>query len=355
MLLALTGPSPFTGQATQMGAETYLDEIGWTINGRKLEIIIEDEAGDAAVALAKAKKLVESDKVDVVLGPTFDTSAGSVLPYLKTAKIPNVVFSSRSDQTMASGKGNSWVPAGLEKGATYYGGVYAYDKAGFRTITVIHDDYSAGEDYTQGFINAFEKKGGKMIQRQRSPLGTMDYAPYLSSMQKADAVVFWFVPDEGPRFVSQYATYGLKMPLFMASTIGGPEPMLKDFGDAALGTLGVALENTEIDSPANKKFVDEFRKKYHQYPGDHEYYQGYIAMQLYAEAVKATQGDTSVAAINSAMAKLKVNTPAGVISFTPDGVAVGDQYIVKLSKSGDRYYWAPIETYSQVVYNVPQD
>jgi len=102
-----------------------------------------------------------------------------------------------------------------------------------------------------------------------------------------------------------------------------------------------------------RRFVDAYVKKYGYYPATLGA-SGYAATTAFLEAVKATGGDTSPEAIINALHRIKVDTPLGTISYTPEGLAIGDKYIVELIWVGERLDWEPVYKYSQIVLDVPE-
>jgi ABC-type branched-subunit amino acid transport system substrate-binding protein len=105
-----------------------------------------------------------------------------------------------------------------------------------------------------------------------------------------------------------------------------------------------------LDNPVNKKFADDYFKKWKVYPVT-DAWGGYTAVTLFLEAVKATNGDTSPAAIKEAMQKITIDTPSGKYKMSAESngfIGTGDLHIVKSVKIGDRYTWQPVYAYSQV-------
>jgi ABC-type branched-subunit amino acid transport system substrate-binding protein len=81
---------------------------------------------------------------------------------------------------------------------------------------------------------------------------------------------------------------------------------------------------------------------------------GYIAATMFLEAVKATNLDISHDAINNALRTLKIDTPAGIRSYAENGLGIGNLYIGKVIKMGDRYSWEPIYVYENIVMDEPK-
>lgn len=350
-LLPFTGFNAINAEELKGGIELKLDEVGWEVAGRKIELILEDNATDPVVSVDKARKMVEADKVDVVLGPLLSMFA--VADYLTESRTPNIYFMHNGKGILEFGGGNTFLHFGTLEGLGYPLGLYAYDELGYRTATVIHDDFVAGEDFAGGTMKGFEARGGTIVQRQRSPLGNMDYSAYITAMNDADAVFFWFTPMSMLPFLTQYYDYGLKMPLVLPCCNVASEPALAEIGDITLGMVGTSMYTPLIDTDINKRFVDAFVKKVGTHPRT-EGASSYIATTMFLEAVKIAGGDTSHEAIIDALHKVKVDTPAGTFSYTSEGLGIGDLFIQKVIKIGDRYAWEPIYKFSQIVLDVPE-
>jgi branched-chain amino acid transport system substrate-binding protein len=219
-------------------------------------------------------------------------------------------------------------------------------------ISVSVEDFVSGLEFVGGVSKAFKKKGGTIVDTQAIKPGTMDFAPYLTAMKTADAGFFWFTPILAQRFVAQYYAAGLKMPLIIPNaTVLFPQS-LKEIGDKSIGMIGSANYTSLIDTPLNKSYVEAYIKKYNS-PPMAEGLSADVCMTLYLEALKTTGGDPTFTKVSDALHKNKVETPGGTYSFGPDGMGIGDLYIVKVTKLPDRLDWAVIDKYSQITLDVP--
>jgi len=359
MIMAYTGFGAI-GDWWELGARLAIDDAGGQIAGRPIELILEDDASDANVALEKARKFVEKDNVDVIIGGVM-TSAGCAA-YAKESGTPFIfTMGSKREETLRGGR-NCVNPTGTNRGTSYPEGLYAYDVMGVRTVTVIHDDFSGPYDSLEGALTAFKRRGGKVIQYQVTPIQTVDYAPNIATMKEADAVFFFFIPFNALRFVSQYFKAGRKMPLVSITTPTLNELDLPQIGDSAIGMIAASPLACGIDIPQMKAFIDRWVKKYgnlpqkeYRYPRLHEAIYAYVAVQIYLEAAKITRGDTTFNLVGDTLRKIRVETPGGLVSFTPEGIGIGDNYILQVVKEGDRLYWKDIRTYSQIVRDVPPE
>jgi branched-chain amino acid transport system substrate-binding protein len=91
-ILNLTGPIAFIGPLFKNGIEMALEEVNYTIGDRKIVLIPEDAAGDMNVCLEKAKKLVERDKVHIIIGPLMGDAHMAIAPYLVNKKVLIATF-----------------------------------------------------------------------------------------------------------------------------------------------------------------------------------------------------------------------------------------------------------------------
>ncbi len=350
-ILHMTGENAVLGPACKNALDYRLEQAGGQIAGRKIQLIAEDDGTDPVKSVDKARKLVESDKVDVILGPVHGACAPAVANFLTASKTPHLIFMPKSIGVLKTG-GNEFLPFGTLAGTGYPLGLYAYDKLGYKTATVAVEDFVSGLEFVGGLTKAFEKQGGTIVQTQAIKPGTMDFSPYLTAMKQADACFFWFTPVLAQRFVSQYYAAGLKMPLVIPNATVLFPKSLAEIGDKSIGMIGSASYTSLIDTPLNKSYVEAYAKKYGT-PPMAEGVSADVCLTLYLEAVKATNGDTSFSKISEALHKVKVETPAGTYSFTSEGLGIGDLYIIQVNKLPDRLDWAVVDKYSQIAMDVP--
>jgi branched-chain amino acid transport system substrate-binding protein len=212
----------------------------------------------------------------------------------------------------------------------------------------------AGQQFTGGAVTAFTKQGGTIVQKVPVPSGTADFSPIISATMKADCVFFFFTPVLSQRFVTQYFATGLTMPLLVPGCSVLAPPVLQSLGDKSVGIWGSHVYTDLLDTDINKTYVNNFVKKYNMIPTAISL-SADIGLNIYLEAVKTTGGDTTFAKIMDALHKNKVVTPAGTFSFTPEGLGIGDMYILKVIKTPDgRYDFSVIDKYPQMPIDMPR-
>lgn len=345
-ILNLTGPIAFIGPLFKNGIVMALEEVNYTVGGRKIELIPEDAAADMNVCLEKAKKLVERDQVHIIIGPLMGDAHMAIAPYLANKKVLTASFYC-GDIELAKYKNWFIYPTTLV-GLTAPVGYYAAE-LGYKTMITAGTDYAGGHGFIKGIKMAFEEKGGKVVQEVWWPVGNKDFGPYLSSLKKADTIGYFVEgPSAAQLFLSQYHEFGVKIPL-LGTTLAAdmPQQITSQLGDWVLGLKGQALYMADMDTAINKGWVKKMTKRFGQAPGGLEA-NSYAITKTILEALKATGGDDSFEKMWPALLKVKIDTPQGPLAVSPEGVALVNNYIVELKKKGDQYYWDPIKTYKAV-------
>jgi branched-chain amino acid transport system substrate-binding protein len=343
-IVDITGPVAFIGQLLQNGIKLRFDEAGWKGGGRQLQLISEDGASNLNLTNSLAHKLVEEDKVNIMIGPLNHDYMIALEPYLAENKVPEIYISQAAPEIEAQ---DEWffAPPGVASQCGYYTGQYAYE-LGYRTATVLGADFVTGYQWVGAFTQGFEGKGGKVIAHAGwAPIGTVDYGPYLASMRKADVCAAWTVPAKF--LVKQYYEFGLwkKMPLMLIYTNEVPEADLVELGKAGTGLVGAALYTPQIDTPANHKFVAAFQKKYGHNPNEWNVI-GYDAASVAVAALEATGGDTTPDKLRKAIGNVKIDLPTGQFSFSPSRYGIRSIYMVKAEMVKGKPAWQIIRKYA---------
>lgn len=310
-----TGPLSEHGIAGKQGAILAMEQANNKLNGRPVELIIEDEASDPAVAMDKARKLVETDKVCMILGPFHGGCAGAVSGYANRVQIPQMSFwYSIANAVMTKAKW-SWAPFGTLSAVSYPSGAYAYEKLGYRTVATMGTDYVAGRQFIGGGVTGFKDRGGKVIQEQWIPLGTKDFSSYITVLKEADAVFAWFIGLTVIPGLKQLKEYKVKMPVLLPQSGHSTHPkIMAQMGETCLDIITTDLVAWTIDTPENKEFVASYQKRWNELPGGLAY-GGYTGVQMAMAALKKTGGDTSPAAIAKALDGIEFKGLLGTIRF----------------------------------------
>lgn len=348
-LLDFTGVVADLGPRFEAGIKLRLEEANYEVAGRPIQLLLEDGGTDVNISLDKAKKLIERDKVTVMIGPLMGGIQLGLAPYLAEQRVLN--FSLINIEFPILEKHNNWIGY---PGSTYSAyrtmGYYAYDELGYRTMMTSGSDYAAGYSYLGGVADAFKEGGGKIVDQQWVPLGTLDFNPYLVATKNADAVAIFFASAGAVgRYVTQHRGLGVKVPVIVTDiSTGLEEDTLQELGDKVLGMKGVDNYCWTLNTPMNKKFVAAFEAKYGRKPGGAEL-NAYVDTSIILAGLEATGGDASFDKLRPAILGLQIETPQGPTSFTPSGHAVVNRYIFEVKYINGRYVLDPIKMYPNQV------
>ena len=362
-----TGFMSYDCQMADQGVKTALAMLNNQWQGHPLEYLPEDNGSDANAAVDKARKLVEQDKINVMIGPIFSPSAKAVADYLgKSSGIPEISIVGQPSENLLTANGLAFIHTGFFDSHGYYFGKFLADK-GYKTANVINYEDTPAHALTAGFKKAFvDEGGGQVLSENYVDVSTVDFSSYLTTMKPADVTVFWIFGNGAVPFVKQYHDYGLKAPLAAPMSNNFTDEQLGELGDQALGMLACDYYAYTLDNPANKEFVAAYQKLY---PGQNPPPQAYGAWQgvmLYLAGLEADGGDTTPAKVIPAMSNLSFDSPAGHVTIVPYQnasiakdqtayIAKRDFFILEVQKVGNVLTWVPVKTYSGVLLGTVSD
>ena len=349
-LLSMTGPFVDPGKDFRNAIELKLDEVGWKVAGKPIELIVEDDKSfDSATGMDKTKKMVEGDKIHLLIGPLLGGIRLAVEPYLDRAKVPNICLSRHLIKAAKDLKWN-FMPAGILREYSRPLGWFAYEELGLRKANTISDDHLAGREYMAGVIDGFQEKGGKVLLQQYPPAPTPDYASYITAFNKDADVAITFLGGRGTLdFIKTFIDFGLKDKMKILIVTNGEflkEEHFPSYGDEILGIAGLTDYNWRIDNPANKKFVKAYEAKTGKKPSPFSS-RGYDAISIAIAALQATKGDTTPETLRKALQEVKLQTPSGPLSFTPLRIGIRDMFGVVVQKIDGKTTWGVVKTYRQ--------
>jgi branched-chain amino acid transport system substrate-binding protein len=343
VLLPYTGVIAINGQETSKGIEFYFARTGHKAGGREIQLVKEDDEAKPDVGLTKARKLIERDRVDVLVGPVHSGVALAIRDYVNTQGVPLIVPVAFTRDLTAPGKASPWILRVVETSdqGNFAMGTWVVKKTPYRKLVIMASDFVAGRHSVEAFMAAFKAAGGEVVKEIYAPLNTPDFAPYMAQVAdlKADAVYAWFAGTDSIRFVKAYREYGLaaKLPLLAYNTLTD-DVLLPALGDAALGIVTVGHYSAALDTPDNRAFVREFEAKYKEWPTRYVEL-GYVSAQLIGAAIETLKGEVANrAAFRDAIrnAAPKIHPPRGPIKFDRLQQVVTDVYVMKVERQGGR-------------------
>jgi branched-chain amino acid transport system substrate-binding protein len=335
MITTLSGAGAALGIDIRDGFKLALDMQGGKLGGVPVAFTVVDDGQDVEAAKQIATRMLKQDEVDVITGIVWSNLAMAVVPTVTRAG--KIYISANAGPSALAGKGcheNYFNVAYQNDNQHEAMGRYVSVKD-FKRVYLLAPNYPAGKDALTGFKRFFK---GEVVGETYTQLGQVDYAAEIANLRaaKPDAVFFFLPGGMGINFVKQYAQAGLakEIPLF-GPGFSFDEDILKATGDAALGAANTSQWAWDLDNPANKAFVDAFRKTYGRTPTLYAS-QGYDAAQLIGSAIAAVHGNVAdVDAFRAALRKADFPSVRGPFRFGPNQHPIQNFYVREVVKSGD--------------------
>lgn len=353
----LEGTFATAGQDAVRGLMMAFEEVNYTVAGRRIEWIRESSNAQADVALARARKLIEQDNVDIIIGPLSGAEGIALRDYSRTLRGKTIVNgqSAAADTTMRdaspnffrfNGDGMQWI-AGL--------GTYAYQNLNARHVAVVAGDYAFPYAQVFGFMHEFCRLGGR-VTKLWSPLGTTDFGSIIARIpNNADAVLVVHGGTDALAFLTQYAQTGANKPLIAGSVAAdqvvmsarGPHRRLMN----GLVTAGPLVDDS--DDPTWRAFVDRYKKRFPDgfaSPSINAVHY-YIAARAVIMALEQVNGDLSgdQKAFQAALANLTVPTPmGGTVRLDENRQAIADNFIRRIVERDGRLYTTQVQKFEGV-------
>jgi branched-chain amino acid transport system substrate-binding protein len=334
MSFAMTGAGfSAAGRQAAAGARLYVQHHGNMVAGKKVELILRDDAGVADNARRLVQEMIVNDKVHIIAGGITPT----VLAYgqLATqARIATVVMISGASMTTTASPYFVRTSFILSQ-PSWIMGEWAIKNGSKRVVTLVNE-WAPGTEAETSFKQRFTELGGQIIESIRIPLANPDFAPFLQRIRDLNPdTAFIYVP--GPQagiLAKQFAERGLAS---SGIKIIGPGDLtdddeLNNMGDQMLGMVTAHDYSAAHDSALNKKYVEDF-KKVNNFRPNFVSVGGYDGMHLIYEALKKTGGKTDGDTLLAAMKGMKWESPRGMMSIDPDTRdIIQDIYIRRVEK-----------------------
>jgi branched-chain amino acid transport system substrate-binding protein len=337
LLTVKTGPLAQGGIQMEQGVITYLKETNYTIGGRKVDFVSADTGGNPAGTKTKIQELVERDNVDVVLGPLAAFELYAINEYVQQHKMPVLSLAAADNLTQRTPNPFLLRASATSSQAMQPMGHYAATELKLKRVACIVEDFAFGYEQIGGFQAAFQKDGGCVVSKLWPPLVTPDYTPYVAQIADCDGVCQGFAGSNPLRFMKAYASAGLKYPVVTGET-GADDALLKSYGDEAIGLVSCSPYTLDVETDANKRFIDGMLKNYNTVPGQYAALL-YLNCQVVDAALKATGGDSSDR--EKFMAALKAvnltDTPRGPVKFDHLNNVIGTFYVRRVGTKGAKY------------------
>lgn len=314
----LTGPGAAYGEAITNGFNLALEEVN-AKGDVKIELVVEDSAGKQDQALTVAQKLMSSDDIVGLLGPTLSTEMNVVAPEADLNGIPimgtsttasgipqigEYVFRNSIPESLA-------IPAALEK---------AVDKYGAKRVAIL---YGNDDLFTKSGFDTMkevaEEMGLEIVTIETFQKGQSDYNAQLTKIKdlKPDLILASALYNEGAVIMDQARKMGIEVPFVGGNGFNSPE-VIDIAGKASEGLIVATPWFGEKPDQKVQDFVKKYEEKYGKKP-DQFAAQAYDALYIMAEGLK-NAGEADRDALRDALAEIKdLDGILGKFSFDKDG------------------------------------
>ena len=331
----LSGTYTPIGQQVRWGLELATKEVNAAggVMGRQIQLIFEDEEANPSVAVQKAEKLFEVQKVDFMTGTV---NSGSTLAVGQIAEragklIATTVSFADSITTDKCSPNVFRVNARAGQQSTALAAWVSKQKPKAK-VFFLGPDYEMGRSTVATFKKTIEGLGATAAGEVFAPLDSKDYTQYFGQLRQAKPEVLYtsVAGNDTVRLLTQMQDFGLLGNLLVVGASGTVTSQnIAAIGTAANGFGTGVGYSTQIDSPENKKFVDAFKAANKADPdlyGDDSY--GLIYFYKAAvEKAKSTETDK----VRAAMKDLSWDTPQGKKTMRGgDHQAIQPMYVVRV-------------------------
>ena len=293
LILPMTGQQASTGRQVEAAVKLYMAQNNPVINGRKVEIVVKDDATVPDTTRRLAQELVVNDKVLVIAGFGLTPCALAAAPIATQSKTPLVVMAAGTSSITEASPFVTRTSVTLPQVAVAM--AEWSNKNGIKKVMTLVSDYGPGIDAERFYADRVTLNGGTVVEKLRTPLRSPDFAPMLQKVRdaKPDALFVFLPSGQGATFMKQFAERGLDKSGIRLIGTGEitDDDQLADIGDVALGLVTAHHYSAAHPSAMNKKYVADFMAM-HKFRPNFMSVGGWDGMQLIKRALDASKGAT---------------------------------------------------------------
>ena len=337
-MLPYTGTFAQLGVAIENGVRLAIDQQGGKLGGREIEWFKVDDESEPSKGVENASKLVQRDKVDVLIGTVHsgvqmgihkvarDTGVLNLIPNAgvlaatRALCAPNVFRASYTNSQPTLGLGKAMVERGHKKAVW------------------ISWKYAAGDEAFEGFKQSYTAAGGTIVKELGLPFPNVEFQALLTEIAalKPDAVACFFAGGGAVKFIKDYAAAGLKdkIPLYGSGFL--TEGVLDAAGSAAEGIITAMHYADSLNTPRDNAFRLEYAKAFRSQP-DVYAMQGYDTGLLLIQGANAVKGDLSAKpALYKALEGATIDSPRGKWTMSKAHNPIQDIYLRRVENKENK-------------------
>ena len=329
LMLPYTGTFGQIGQTIENAFRMALDEKGGKLGGRDIEWFKVDDESEPSKGVENAQRLVQRDKVDVLIGTVHSGVQMGIHRVVREAGVLNLIPNAGVHAaTRAMCAPNVFRTSFSNSQPTMALGKPMMDK-GLKRAVWITWKYAAGDEAFEGFKESYTKAGGTIIKELSLPFPNVEFQALLTEIAslKPDAVACFFAGGGAAKFIRDYAAAGLKdrIPLWGSGFL--TEGVLDAAGPAADGVMTTLHYSDSLETARNKQFRLNYAKGFRLQP-DVYAVQGYDTGLLLAQGIAAVKGDLSnKQALYAALESQSIDSPRGKWTMSKSHNPVQDIYL----------------------------
>jgi branched-chain amino acid transport system substrate-binding protein len=332
-ITTMSGPQGIIGKHMKDSVELAVEHLGGKVGGLPVEIVYGDDQTKPDVGVQLANDMLKRENVDIMSGIIWSNVMMAVVPVVTGA-----------GKIMIGTNAGASPLAGSQCNELYFSTSWNNDQSpeamgkfmqeqGIKDVYVLAPNYQAGKDMVAGFKRYYK---GNVVEEIYTKLGQQDYQAEITQLRaKNPKAVFAFYPGGmGVQFVRQYHQAGLRerIPLYTVFTVD--ETTLPAIKEAAIGQYEARFWSPDMDTPASKKYVGDFRKKFGYTPSFYGA-QSYEGILLIDSAVKAVRGNVKdTKAMVQALRKADYDSIRGRYQFNVNHHPIQAFYLLKAVKGG---------------------
>jgi branched-chain amino acid transport system substrate-binding protein len=332
-ITTLSGPQGVIGKHMKDSVELALDHLGHKMGGVPVEVIFGDDQFKPDVGVQVTEEMLKKHQVDIMSGIIWSHVMMAVVPVVTGAG--KVMVGTNAGASPLAGKAchpqyfsTSWnndqTPEAMGK---------FMQEQGINDVYVLAPNYQAGKDMVAGFKRYYK---GRIVEEIFTTPNQQDYQAEITQLRsKSPKAVFVFYPGGmGIQFVRQYVQAGLRerIPLYSVFTVD--ETTLPALKESAIGQWETKFWSPDLDVPASKRYVADFRKKYGYTPAFYGA-QSYDGIMLIDSAVRLNKGSLAdTKAVVAALRKAEYDSIRGPFKWNVNQHPIQDFYLLRAEKGG---------------------
>jgi branched-chain amino acid transport system substrate-binding protein len=288
IMLPFTGTFAALGTAIDNGFKLYVKEQGGKLGGREIEYFVVDDESDPAKATDNINKLINRDRVDVVVGTVHSGVAMAMAKVARDSKTLLMIPNAGADAITGPFCAPNVFRSSFSSWQSSYAMGQVMAKRGHKRAVSITWKYAAGDEMVAAFKEGFEKGGGQVLKQLNLPFPNVEFQALLTDIAatKPDAVFAFFAGGGAVKFVRDYAGAGLNktIPLYGPGFL--TDGTLEAQGEAAQGIYTTLHYADSLGTPRDNDFRLAYASTYKLQP-DVYAVQGYDAAQMLAIGLNA--------------------------------------------------------------------